>query len=248
MTESAMPAGDQVANAETRSTIYQALALGWRYPSREAFAAYQSGQYAEELLDYATALPHLAGLVTQEAHVAETMAAGLEGVPFEGFEVAYVATFDNGFPEPPCPPYEGLYNKNMERAQVMVEVSEFYRHFGLAMSQDEGKRELPDYLCAELEFLAFLAFKEAQAAHEGAGELLQGYRLAQKDFLERHMAGWLPAFAARLEQEADVPFFPDLARFTIGFTNAELGLVSSLLQAEAGKQPIQETEAAGVIQ
>jgi hypothetical protein len=204
-----MPAGDQVANAETRSTIYQALALGWRYPSREVFEAYSSGQYAEELLEYATALPHLAGLVTQEAHVAETMAAGLAGVPFEGFEVAYVATFDNGFPEPPCPPYEGLYNKNMERAQVMV---------------------------------------EAQAAHEGAGELLHGYRLAQKDFLERHMTGWLPAFAARLEQEADVPFFPDLARFTIGFTNAELGLVSSLLQAEAGAQPIQETEAAGVIQ
>ena len=45
----------------------------------------------------------------------------------------------------------------------MLEVSEFYKHFGLNMNQEEGKRELPDHLCAELEFLHFLTFKEAQA-------------------------------------------------------------------------------------
>lgn len=249
MTEAAAVAGDPVTNAETRSTIYQALALGWRYPSREAFEAYRSGQYTEELLEFAASLPHLAELVAQEAETAEKVRGELAEVPFEAFEVRYVATFDAGFPEPPCPPYEGLYNKKMERTAVMVEVSEFYRHFGLKMSQDEDKRELPDYLCAELEFLAFLAFKEAQAAHERADELLNGYRWAQKDFLDRHMVGWLPAFAGRLAEEEALPFFPHLVRLTIGFTGAELGLVSHLTKTDKdetvdAEQPAQEVEAA----
>jgi DMSO reductase family type II enzyme chaperone len=232
MTEAPAFISDPVASAETRSTIYQALALAWRYPDREAFSAYQSGQYTEELLEFAAPLPHLADLVAQEAETAEKVRDELAEIPFEAFEVRYVATFDAGFPEPPCPPYEGLYNKKMERAEVMVEVAEFYRHFGLKMNQDEDKRELPDYLCAELEFLAFLAFKEAQAAHEGTAELLNGYRWAQKDFLERHMVGWLPEFEKRLAEEEALPFFPHLVRFTIGFAAAELELVRNLAKTE----------------
>jgi DMSO reductase family type II enzyme chaperone len=229
MSESpAYTANDAVGNAEIRSTIYQALALGWRYPNREAFEAYQTGQYIEEMLEFAASLPHLAELVAGEEETAEKVRTELAEMPFEAFEVGYVSTFDAGFPEPPCPPYEGHYNQKMERGEVMVEVSEFYRHFGLKMSQAPDKRELPDYLCAELEFLAFLAFKEAQAAHEGTAELLNGYRWAQADFLDRHMVGWLPAFQDRLAAEATMPFFPHLVRFTAGFTSAELGLVRSL--------------------
>jgi DMSO reductase family type II enzyme chaperone len=222
MTEAATGVSEHVLSAETRSTLYQGLALGWRYPDRPGYEAYQSGQYTEELLEFATSLPHLAALVAQEAATPEQVRGELKNLPFEEFEVRYVSTFDVGFPEPPCPPYEGLYNKKMERAQAMVEISEFYRQFGLKMNQAPDKRELPDYLVAELEFLAFLAFKEAQAAYEGTAELLDGYRRAQKDFLERHMVDWLPEFAARLEEEEALPFFPHLLRFTIGFTRAEL--------------------------
>jgi DMSO reductase family type II enzyme chaperone len=125
-----------------------------------------------------------------------------------------------------------LYNKQMERAAVMVEVSEFYRHFGLAMNQDEDKRELPDYLCAELEFLAFLAFKQAQAAQEVDEGLLNGYLWAERDFLERHMVGWLPVFTEQLAKEGEFLFYAHLADFTIAFARAELELLNGLVVTE----------------
>jgi TorA maturation chaperone TorD len=44
----------------------------------------------------------------------------------------------------------------------------------------------------------YLAFKEASALHAGADSL--PYRLAQRDFLRRHLNRWLPKLRQRLEQ------------------------------------------------
>jgi DMSO reductase family type II enzyme chaperone len=223
-------AADVLSEPLVRSDIYRAFARSFKYPTLEAYETYQSGQFVWALLGCMSELPHLSDMAFEEAGMAGRTSEDLRAWTFEDFETTYVGTFDVGFPEPPCPPYEGLYSDALPRTEIMLEVGGFYAHFGLAMSQEEGKRELPDYLCAELEFMSFLALKEAQACESSGGsaqELRRGYRLAQKDFLERHLVGWLPKFLRKLQGLEGQVFYPDLARVLVRFVNEDFALLAA---------------------
>ncbi len=171
-----------------RSSLYKLLSIGFRYPTPEIFKIFQNGEFLDVM----------------------------KGMTFVDLEIQFTRTFDAGNPVPPCPPYEGLYC-GKPRSMVMLEVSEFYNCFGLRMSQEGGKREFPDHISAELEFLHFLAFKEAQAMETGDEEKHKGYLLAQKDFLERHLSRWVPEFCLRVQNSAGAPFYDLLARITSRF-------------------------------
>ena len=214
------------------SYIYHLLAVGFKYPTCESFEYLQSGQFMRDLFTYFIVLPHLSSVAVEEMPVIEKVYGDLKKIDFRSFETKYVRAFDAGFPEPPCPPYEGVYAEKATKMETMMEVSEFYRHFGLIMNQSMGKRELPDYLCAELEFMHFLALKEAQAGEGNQAELLNGYILAQKDFLERHFINWFPKFHEKVLGVHDLPFYPDLARITLRYINSEYGRVSKLAEKE----------------
>ncbi len=60
-------------------------------------------------------------------------------------------------------PYETEYTTPdaLYKAHQLADIAGFYRAFGLEMSTEN--RERPDHLAAELEFMHFLALKEAQA-------------------------------------------------------------------------------------
>ena len=90
--------------------------------------------------------------------------------------------FEVGASGPPCALYGGLHSE--ARMKTMEEALRFYHHFGLTLS--EAARELPDHLSTQLEFLHFLAFREAEALDSGldAGP----YRRAQRDFVAGLMA------------------------------------------------------------
>ncbi len=195
-----------------RSNIYRLLSLGFRYPSPSVFKTFQNGKFFLELEENISRIPHFRGI---------KKALFINNVTFSEFEVKFVETFDTGSPLPPCPPYEGFYIE--PRTAVMLEVSEFYRHFGLAMSQKEGKREFPDHISAELEFLHFLTFQESQDP-----ENFEGYLLAEKDFLERHLLKWVPEFRSRL-RNSGMPFYIRLAEVTSGFIACEHEFVASRL-------------------
>ncbi len=201
-----------------RSNIYRLLSLGFRYPSPSVFRTFQNGEFFLELEENISLLSHVHEM---------TLFNNFEGVTFSEFEAKFVLTFDTGSPLPPCPAYEGMYIE--PRTAVLLEISEFYRHFGLRMSQKVGKREFPDHISAELEFLHFLTFKEAQAIMNDDAEFLKGYLLAQKDFLERHLLKWVPEFCRRL-QDSGMPFYARLAEIISAFLACEHELVTSSLQ------------------
>lgn len=213
-----------------RSAVYGMLSLAFKYPTPGAFEGYRNGDYPAALWERISALPHLEGLVDTTAALKIKIPRDLEGIGFQDFEVGYTRNFDVGAPAPPCPPYEGIYRKGVERTALMIEVSEFYKCFGLSMNDEEDKRELPDHLCAELEFLHFLTFKEAQAMEERTPEMLRGYVLAQKDFIERHILSWLPSFCKKLESSTKLPFFSDMARIALSFASAEARRVRARLR------------------
>lgn len=213
-----------------RSAVYSLFSQSFRYPTPELFARYQNGELLSELWDKLSLLTHLRRLVDDQTDHKDRIQHDLEKVKIEDFQAAYTGTFDVGAPEPPCPPYEGIYLKGVERSGHIIRLSEFYKHFGLQLNPEEGKRELPDHLCVELQFLHFLAFKEAQARDEQEGELLRGYLLAQHDFLERHLVGWLPVFQTRLEASCPTPFYVWLGKLLMQIAPLELDYLNGNLE------------------
>ncbi|TEU00777.1 MAG: ethylbenzene dehydrogenase [Dehalococcoidia bacterium] len=175
--------GDEMA-AAARSSLYRCLAAAFSFPTPELREAFASGQFLDELLAAAPALPF--PLPADD---------GLRGDPtltHEELQQEYIRLFEVGPGRPPCPLYEGTHRSG--RMKIMEELVRFYEHFGLRPEAGD----LPDHLCAELEFMHYLAFKEAAALHTGADS--QPYRLAQRDFLRRHLSRWLPKVRQRLER------------------------------------------------
>ena len=209
------------ADPATRSAVYKLLSLAFKYPTPDLFEAYRNGDFPSELFATMSTLPHLESLAHENAGLTDTVRKELTGMTFQDFKVQYSKTFDVGDPQPPCPPYEGV--------------------FGLKMTSEEGKRDLADHLSAELEFLHFLTFKENQAREEGNQELLRGYILAQKDFLERHMVNWLPKFSDKMQKSSTLPLYAGLAKITSTFALAEFDLVRSMLE-ELGYDPNAEVK------
>jgi DMSO reductase family type II enzyme chaperone len=92
--------------------------------------------------------------------------------------------------------------------KTMEEAVRFYNHFGLTLS--ESPHELPDHLTTELEFLHFLAFREAQSLEQGDDP--GAYQRAQRDFLARHLGRWIPKMREKMERKDPMPFFLELVR------------------------------------
>jgi DMSO reductase family type II enzyme chaperone len=106
--------------------------------------------------------------------------------------------------------------------KLMEDLVRFYEHFGLQTVAGDH----PDHLCAELEFVHYLAFKEAAAyTHEGEpGDPRRG----QRDFLDRHLCQWLPRVSTRLASLGSAgEFYPWLASAASEFTARDLAYLKS---------------------
>lgn len=218
-----------VLESIVRSQVYHMLTLGFSYPSQEMFAIYQDGSFMAELLRLLSILPHQARLAIEEASLADKVRLDLWGVGYRLFEVEYALTFEMGNPRPPCSLYQGHYLNWRPRSELLAELSGVYGRFGIAMQQGEDEQEYPDYLCAELEFLHFLALNEAQARDNGDRESVKRYRVGQKDFLERHLLPWLPELTAKIQGFTDLLFYPQLARLARRVVETEYLMVRRLV-------------------
>jgi DMSO reductase family type II enzyme chaperone len=184
-------------HAAARSRVYAAFAEVFEYPDAEYFAAVRSGALAD-------ALREVLANVDAALTLGDWSALSNAGEEEDELAVEFTRLFDVGASGPPCPLYGGLYGG--ARMKTMEEAVRFYNHFGLTLS--ESPHELPDHLTTELEFLHFLAFREAQTLEksEDAG----AYRRAQRDFLARHLGRWIPKMRAKLAGENPMPFFLEL--------------------------------------
>lgn len=110
-----------------------------------------------------------------------------------------------------CPPYETQYHGAhiFMQAQELADIAGFYRAWGLDLS--EQAKERVDHIWVELEFMSYLAFKEAYAAQKGDEEHLSLCRESQTKFLGDHLARWVPAFTGLLEQAAGSGFYGTMA-------------------------------------
>jgi len=220
-------AGAAVERALARSRLYRLLALAFRYPDAARVGA----------------LGQLAGAVPVEAlgesgralrpALAELASAAGATTP-EALQDQYVAAFGH-VTLPDCPLYESACGAGdpFQQPQALANISGFYRAFGLEMAKDAAERA--DHLAVELEFMHYLAYREAYALEHHGREQARLIRGAQRRFLQDHLGRWGPVVARAVAARAD------------GALAAAARLLERFLDAEARRSRISPSPVAGAV-
>jgi DMSO reductase family type II enzyme chaperone len=194
--------------AAARSRCYRLFCVALDYPDTELCEAIRAGEVAEALRGALAAVaPELTATVAWDA-LREA------GGPDE-LAVEFTRLFDVGGAGPPCPLHGGLYGG--ARMKAMEEAVRFYHHFGLQL--DEARRELPDHLQTQLEFLHYLSYREAEALV--GGEDAGPYQRALRDFVARHPGRWVPRLHETLARQQPLPYFRALVGLLARFLEHE---------------------------
>ena len=214
----------------SRSTTYRLLSHVFRDPTPGFFEEFRNGDFLSELWDNLSDLSYMLPYLQGRVDFIDKIERQLQQLTYEEFATEYARVFAAGVPVPLCSPFEGLQEQNFDREALLLQVSAFYRQFGLDIHGRNGSSKPADHLSTELEFLHYLTFKEAQATSTRAGDLLRGYILAQRDFLQNHLIHWVPGFCHKLRTNCKIPFFGDLTTLAADFVALDYDSVCSRLE------------------
>lgn len=208
----AMAAERDVDLCALRSRCYARFARAFAYPDADALQGILSGATLRELTALVAACSpgpfrHAPAPASVEAGDAELQAE-------------FTRLFEAGESGPACPLNEGCYRSGPMEA--MESVVRFYEFFGLETGSE--LRQEPDHLRAQLEFMHFLSFQEVQFGRNGQSTL--ALQRAQRDFLARHPATWIPHWLARVQRSAPAPYFLRLAELLADFVAGEQARLS----------------------
>lgn len=188
---------DEVQEAIARGAIYMLVAHALAYPSNQRLAGLRDGL-----------APSLRGIETGDTPLDEAIAAFLPqlGTSNADLRSAHVQQFTL-VTSPDCPAHETAYSERdaFRQAQQMADIAGFYRAWGFDIGGAE--RERPDQICAELEFMALLARKEAQALERGLNDPLAECRRSQALFLSEHLGCWGASLGRRIAGQGASPFY-----------------------------------------
>jgi DMSO reductase family type II enzyme chaperone len=196
-----------------RSGVYQTLSRLFKVPDEDLWQVAVDGKWPEKLREAAELLAYDFDF---------GVAALSSSVSVEDYQAEYIKLFETGTGEGPIAPILGGAYVGGDRRKQMEEVARFFEYFGLKTSPDDPRP--PDHLATELEFMQYLAFKEAAAASPRLGG---SFHRAQEDFLERQLVGWLEDFANRIEAADTLPIFVWASRIAAEFTKADLQHIKS---------------------
>ena len=204
--------GSTPAALRARASVFAILSrlLG---PDPSAIARSDALGGLREALTASEATRCLAVLDRVRAHVAD---GGTVDDP-DVLAGRWVRWFDQGR----IPPYEGS-NVAINAGGVtprLADIAGFYRSLGVRVRGDR-----PDHVVAELEFMALLLVREADATDSGdrdAGEVCDDVARA---FLRDHLGTWLEPWAARIGAQPDLAPWAPVAAVAAAFVEFEARL------------------------
>jgi TorA maturation chaperone TorD len=138
-------------------------------------------------------------------------------------------------------PYESEYDPlaSARKGHCLADLLGFYEAFGVRPA--EWRKEFPDHIAVELEFMSLLLLK---AAHAGAEALQEAREVSEESatkFLADHLAAWGRGFADRVEAATEDGFYRFATRLLRGFLLAECRLLGVEL-ATAAAAPSEGSE------
>ena len=124
---------------------------------------------------------------------------------------------------PKAPPHETIYTnpEGQMRGMLTVRLEQKYLEAGLAISPELN--ELPDHISVELEFMAYLCMKEAEARQTNDDVEADHFHVLQEMFMGQHLARWFPKFAQRFKESEPGSIYQFLLPAVYGFLRNELG-------------------------
>lgn len=206
-----------------RSNLYKLLSFAFRYPTPEIFKTFQDGEFLAKLWNCISLLSHIKPIMVKHIEVSKRAQNHLHELTFADFKIKHIQTFTSELMFP-------IYRKE-DQTIIMLDTVEYLKYFGLIMNKEDEKYRLPEHLCAVLEFLSFLTFREAESRVRKDHTLMNSYIAAQKNFLERHIVQWVPKFCNLIQDSMYLPFYQLVARTTSVFIILELELITSGLKA-----------------
>ena len=122
-------------------------------------------------------------------------------------------------------PYETEYDPlvSARKGHRLADLLGFYEAFGLRLA--DHRKEFPDHIAVELEFMSLLLLKAAHAEAEAMGEARAVSEEAAVKFLADHLGAWGGTFADRVEAVTQDDFYRFSARLLRGFLLAECQLL-----------------------
>lgn len=208
--------------ATARSRIYGLLSLVYRREiTAEVLYELTRPEFVQDLSELGISIP-------------EEWFAGEEGEVLEALAVEYARLFLG--PGPHFSPHESVHRHDEERSGLLwgtctVEVKQFVEWLGLMYREDY--HGLPDHVSVELECLQKLTEREAEAWSTGDEEGAYRCLRIERQFVEEHLAQWVPGFCDRVLEEADLSFYREVARLTKVWISEDREQVGELLEASS---------------
>ncbi|MBI4201517.1 MAG: molecular chaperone TorD family protein [Chloroflexi bacterium] len=149
-------------------------------------------------------------------------------------ESEYVSLFLANEAGVPCPIYESAYLGEDPSATGLLlgQLEKEYRLMGLSPSPD--LKEPPDHAAVELEFMAFLCSREAEAwGRQTLAEAIRAVE-AERVFLASHLTRWFPGIAGRVAAVARESRFAVITESACSFSGHDCDLLAALLERFQG--------------
>lgn len=214
----AVPQQPPVQAAIFRSAMYEALSLALAYPTPVL-----RGRLEEAIADLLQ-LPEAAAAGYAEGLT--QMRDALAAAETEALAVEHNHLFEHSAV---CSPYETEYEPEpFAKARQLADIAGFYTAFGMSVST--VRPTLQDFLGTELEFMSYLARKEAYAAARDWKHRRQLTVDAERSFLRDHLGRWEKAVCKDVADHTAVeghgnsaaPFFGAAASLCVRFVEDEL--------------------------
>lgn len=129
-------------------------------------------------------------------------------------------------------PYESVYTseKRLLMQGARDEVLSIYRSMGLDKHADWKESE--DHLATELEFIQILIYRAIEALEQGDTDGAFALMLVQKNFMEDHLASWVPMMTADMLRFAKTDLYQGVAHLTNGFLETDRAFLEEVLLEE----------------
>lgn len=140
-------------------------------------------------------------------------------------------------PREHIPPYESVQTGGanaMLNGEAAVRVRRFLEANGLVLK--ETCHELPDHLSVELEVMAALLEREADALDRCGLTEAERWAEQQRLFLQRHLGAWTADFGRRIARRAESAFYRELGRLLTDYIETEQARLETPGQGAAGKK------------
>jgi putative dimethyl sulfoxide reductase chaperone len=115
-------------------------------------------------------------------------------------------------------PHESVHRQDEESrlyGRATIAVKQYFDSVGFKLNDDYNG--LPDHIVVELEFMQTLTGWETEAWETGDTELAMKCLELETRFIQEHLVRWVPAFCAKVTEEAELPFYRETAKLTSDF-------------------------------